>query len=67
MEPGDRVIAKYGVSYNGKDLSNEIGIIQNKTSYIIVFFPKYDVEVKMLAYELDQYPAYDSEDYIDWS
>jgi hypothetical protein len=65
-EPESRVIVRYGVVYKGQDLSDEIGLVQDASSYILVYFPRLDIEVKMLAYEIDHYPRIDEED-IDWS
>lgn len=67
FEPDERVIVKYGVVYKGIDLSDEVGIIQDTNSYITVFFPRLDVEVNMLAYEIEHYPRVETDEYTDWS
>lgn len=67
FEPDERVIVKYGVVHRGIDLTDEVGIVQDVTSYIIVFFPKLDIEVNMFSYEIEHYPRIGTDEYTDWS
>jgi hypothetical protein len=55
FEIGDQVRIKYGVLYNGHDLTSETGIVRSLESYVIVFIPRLNLVCKMLRHEIELY------------
>lgn len=52
IKAGDEVTVAYGVFYQGHDLSDLRGVVKDTTSYILVWIPLIELEVKLFRNEV---------------
>lgn len=50
---GDDVRVRYGVLYQGYDLTDKKGVIKDTTSYLMVYIPEYKITCKLFQHEVE--------------
>lgn len=55
FQSGDKVRVRYGVFYEGYDLSNLVGMVKSTTSYVVVYLPELNIECKLFQHEVESF------------
>lgn len=62
---GNKIQVKSNIHYQGWDLSYQKGIIRNINSYLEIYLPDLELDVKLLRYEVTLGDPFDEFDYVD--